>query len=368
MSIPSPHAASNPSVEAFSDRMLTAALGWMETMAAHVGLEMGWYRALADAAGGLTAPELARATESDPRYTREWLELEAAYGIATVDDPGATVDERRYRLPGGAAEVLLDGDSLAFLGPLAQMLAASGLRMDELVSAYRHGGGVSWSRFGKLAREAQADMNRPWLASLPDVFGRIERVGEVLRRPKARIADVGSGAGWSSIALARAYPAVRVHGFDVDEPSVLMARENAERAGVAERVQFHLRDAARLPEHGAFDAAFAFESLHDMPHPVAVLTAMKDAVGDDGLIVVMDEAVGAHLQSPGDDIDRLMYGYSLFVCLPDGMSHPSSAGTGTVMRPPVLAHYAKEAGLTLDVLHDEFGFWRFYELRSADRD
>ncbi len=32
-----------------------------------------------------------------------------------------------------------------------------------------------------------------------------------------------------------------------------------------------------------------------------------------------------------------MYGFSLLVCLPDGMSSPPSAGTGTVMRPDTFA-------------------------------
>lgn len=51
------------------------------------------------------------------------------------------------------------------------------------------------------------------------------------------------GQGWSSIALARAFPQVRVDGFDLDEASVLAARRNAVSAGVADRVTFHVRDA-----------------------------------------------------------------------------------------------------------------------------
>ena len=41
-----------------------------------------------------------------------------------------------------------------------------------------------------------------------------------------------------------------------------------------------------------------------------------------------------------------MYGFSTLVCLPDGMSHPGSVGTGTVMRPSVLEGYAREAGFS----------------------
>ena len=59
-----------------------------------------------------------------------------------------------------------------------------------------------------------------------------------------------------------------------------------------------------------------------------------------------------------------MYGFSLFVCLPDGMSSQPSAGTGTVMRPDTLRSYAQQAGFrdleTLPI--EDFGFWRFYRL------
>ena len=54
----------------------------------------------------------------------------------------------------------------------------------------------------------------------------------------------------------------------------------------------------------------------------------------------------------------------MLICLPDGMAHQPSAGTGTVMRPQTLLGYAREAGFT-DVTTrpiEDFGVWRFYRL------
>lgn len=81
-------------------------------------------------------------------------------------------------------------------------------------------------------------------------------------------------------------------------------------------------------------------------------------------MIIMDEAVAPEFTAPASDIDRLMYGFSLLVCLPDGMAHPGSAGTGTVMRSAKLGEYAEKAGFTaVDVLPiEDFGFWRFYRL------
>ena len=109
-----------------------------------------------------------------------------------------------------------------------------------------------------------------------------------------------------------------------------------------------------------------FECLHDMPHPVDALRAAHRIVRPGGVVVVMDEAVGDELTAPGDDVERLMYGISMLICLPDGMSHQPSAGTGTVFRPPTLRAYAREAGFSdVEVLPiSDFGFWRFYQLHS----
>lgn len=345
-----------------ADRVVEGVLGWMQTMSIHLGIELGWYAALA--AEPRTAPELAAATGTSARYAREWLEQQAAYDILVVDDADAPAEERRFSLPADRAEVLLDASSLAFAGPLATMVAASAAQMPRIVEAYRTGGGVSWEQLGELARTSQADVNRPWFESLPAELAKLPDIHALLGGPGARLADVGTGAGWSAIALAKAYPGLEVVGVDIDAPSIEMARRNAAEAGVDDRVRFVHDDAANLGAHGPFDVAIALECVHDMPYPVAVLTAMREAVRDDGAVLVLDEAVGEHFTPDAGDVERLMYGYSLFICLPDSMSHPQSAATGTVIRPSILADYARRAGFAgAETVLDEFGFWRLYRLR-----
>lgn len=350
------------SVEALGNRLLAAALGTVDMFSIYLGDRLGWYRRLA-ADGPSTPGELAERTGTHARYAQEWLEQQAATGLIAVQDAPAPA-HRRYSLPPATVEVLTDERSLSYLAPLARMFAAAGGQLPSLLKAYRTGGGVAWAQYGRDARESQADMNRPWYEqALPDALAGVPALDSVLRRPAVRIADVGCGAGWSSIALAQAYPAASIDGYDVDDISVETARANAATAGVAERVRFTLGDAARLPE-AAYDAVFAFECVHDMPRPVDVLAAAARALTPEGCIVVMDEAVAESFTAPADDLDRLMYGFSLLVCLPDGMAHPPSAATGTVMRPDTLRKYAHDAGLdTFEILPiEDFGFWRFYRL------
>lgn len=354
-------ATESTSVDAFVERLFGAVLGAQEIQAVYLGRRLGWYDALAEA-GPMTSVELARRTGSQERYAREWLEHQAVSSYLLVDDESAAPEERRFRLPAGHAEVLTDIDSEAFVAPLADIVGALGVHLDELATVYRDGGGVSWDALGDGAREAQAAANRPlFLHALGrDLLPQVPDLHEVLTSG-ARIADVGTGAGWSAIGLARAYPNVTVDGYDVDAPSVEQARRNAAEQGVEERVQFHVSDGAKV--EGTYDAVFAFECIHDMPDPVSVLGAMRRMAGNDGTVIVMDERVAEAFHAPGDEIERLMYGYSITCCLTDGLSHEHSVGTGTVMRPATLERYARDAGFAgIDVLPIENEFFRFYRL------
>jgi 2-polyprenyl-3-methyl-5-hydroxy-6-metoxy-1,4-benzoquinol methylase len=347
-----------------ADRLLSAVVGTFEAAAVDLGARLGWYRALVGTPS--TAPELAARTDTDPRYAREWLEQQAVAGYLTVDDAGADPDQRRYTLPEEHRAVLVDEVDPMYSAPLARVAMAFTRNVERLAEVYRTGGGLGWAEMGPDAREGQAAANRPFflgplvtevLPSLPDVDAALRAGG--------RVADVGCGLGWSSIGMATGYPAARVDGFDVDDPSVDEARRLAEEAGVAERVAFAVADVGALAADGRYDLVTAFECVHDLPDPVAVLAAMRRMARPGGTVLVVDERVAETFTAPGDEIERLMYGYSLTCCLPDALSTRPSVGTGTVMRPATLERYAREAGFRgAEVLPVEHDFFRFYRLHQ----
>ncbi|HWS59141.1 MAG TPA: methyltransferase domain-containing protein, partial [Actinotalea sp.] len=131
-----------------------------------------------------------------------------------------------------------------------------------------------------------------------------------------------------------------------------------------DRVRFTHADAAALPADGRYDVVTAYECVHDMPDPVGVLRAMRGMTGPQGYVLVVDERTAERLTAPAEPVERLLYGFSLVCCLPDGLSTEGSVGTGTVMRPDVLAGYASAAGFAwtevLAVEHDMFRFYRLH--------
>lgn len=90
---------------------------------------------------------------------------------------------------------------------------------------------------------------------------------------------------------------------------------------------------------------------------------MRSLLAEGGTVLVMDEKVGETFTAPGDELERLFYGFSVLCCLPTGMADSPSAGTGAVMRPSILRQYAQAAGFReVEVLPIEHDFFRLYRL------
>jgi 2-polyprenyl-3-methyl-5-hydroxy-6-metoxy-1,4-benzoquinol methylase len=354
-------AAPEPSArrDALVERLFGATLGALDVASVYIGVRLGLYGALRDR-GPSSAPELAEAAGLNERYVREWLEQQATTGILEVDD------ERRYSLPPGHDEALLEETSLNYIAPVGKLVVACLRPIDAVLAAYRSGDGVPYAEYGDDLHEGQAEFTRPMFENLlgSDWFPGIPEVHERLQAdPPAQVADVACGQGFSTIAIARAYPKVRVDGLDLDEASIEAARENLAGGGIEDRVTFHHRDAADPGLRGQYELVYMHESLHDMSYPVEVLRACRDLLAEGGSVVVADERVPESFSASGDDIERLCYGFSILHCLPVGMVGEGAAGTGTVMRADTVRRYAEEAGFrVVEVLPIENDFYRFYRL------
>lgn len=350
--------------QALVERLFAATIGMLELASIHIGNRLGLYRALADG-GDATPGELAHRTGAHERYLREWLEQQAVAGLLTVDridgEPGA----RRYALPAAHHPVLVEEEDLNHLAPIATLAVGVLGPMDVLLEAFRTGAGVAYEAYGADTREGIAAINRPmfvnllggWLAAIPQVDERLRA------EPPARVADVACGSGWSSIAIARAYPTVIVDALDADAASIEAAHAAVTAAGLTGRVRPAVHDASDMELLGRYDLVTIFEALHDMNHPVDALRTAREMLAEGGSVLIGDERVADRFTAPGDELERFNYGWSVLHCLAVGMLDPDSAGTGTVIRADDVRSYATQAGFTqVEILPIENAFWRFYRL------
>jgi 2-polyprenyl-3-methyl-5-hydroxy-6-metoxy-1,4-benzoquinol methylase len=344
-------------------RLFESAVAAMEMACVYLGVRLGLYDALATPR---TASGLAQTAGIDERYAREWLEQQAISGLVTVVTPGDG-STRVYGLSPDQAASLGDQESPLYAGSMALLLGGLGVALPLLPDVYRSGAGIPFGAYGDDVRIGQGMFNKgaylgqltqEWLPGLGDVSG-------LLVRPGAVALDLGCGVGWSSVALARAYPGLRVLGLDSDDASVMDARTHAVEAGVAGRVDFEVSSADRLPEGTQADVALFLESLHDMAHPVASLRAVRGALRPGGAVVVVDERAEEEFAPDGSPVERLLASASVLHCLPVGRSEPGSAATGALLRPATLRAYAAEAGFTsVEVAPIEHDVFRFYVLRD----
>ncbi|MGE0229904.1 MAG: cyclopropane-fatty-acyl-phospholipid synthase family protein [Dehalococcoidia bacterium] len=121
--------------------------------------------------------------------------------------------------------------------------------------------------------------------------------------PNRTLLDVACGQGASAIALAREYGCSAL-GVDLSARNVEIARGDAERAGVADRVRFEVGDAEWLRvDDETFDAVLCECAFCTFPSKEAAAREFARALRPGGVVCVTDVTLDGRL--PGD-LDTLL--------------------------------------------------------------
>ncbi len=348
-------------LEQFAERLLNETNAAMSCLNIWLGYRLGLFRVLADN-DGLTPKELATQTGCSERYVREWLECMTAGGYIVQQSI-----EGPFSLPPEHAAVLADHDHALFALPFVCFIPNLAGALPQLEDAFRTGGGVPFEAYGGGAREVIEESNRTmfindyvkkWLPMLPDIAERLEAGG--------RVVEVGCGAGWSSIALAKGFPRARIDAIDADPASIEEARCNAKQAGVSAQIRFICSAIEGVSMRNGYDLVTAFECIHMMAHPVQALRVMRRLVSSNGAVLVAEKAVEDTLEENCSFIGHLSYNLSVLHCLPQAMLFQDTAGTGGLLGPSKLERYSGDAGFSkIETLPIENSLLRFYRLTST---
>jgi Methyltransferase domain len=241
-----------------------------------IGDQLGLYKRLAE--GSTDVETLARKTETDPRYLREWLSAQAASGYVEYD--AAT---QRFSMSEEQAMALAQEGSPAFIPGAFQVSIAIFKAIPKMMQAMRTGLGLGWHEHDASLFHGTERFFRPGYAAnlVSSWIPALEGIGARLKAG-AKVADVGCGHGASTIIMAQAYPKSTFNGFDYHAPSVEVARAAAVKAGVADRAKFEVSKAKDFPGK-AYDLVAVFDCLHDMGDPAQAGEArLRDVVTKGG--------------------------------------------------------------------------------------
>lgn len=144
------------------------------------------------------------------------------------------------------------GDALAAsAGPVVGLARAFLRQADELIENPGRSG--AWDQVDVPLLQSIGRLSMGIAGAVRAAEARLPGLRDRLAAPGARILDVGTGAGWLTIALAQAYERATVVGIDVFEPALALARSNVAQSGTRERVELRLLDAAHLDDREGYD-------------------------------------------------------------------------------------------------------------------
>lgn len=180
--------------------------------------------------------------------------------------------------------------------------------------AARRGGGEplqyvlgAWEFYGREFR-----LTRDTLIPRPETEQLVEAVIAAwrLRGAAGRFLDVGTGSGAIAVTLAAEMPGTRGVAVDLSAGALAVARENARRAGVADRLLFVRGDLfSALKTGGAFDVVVSNPPYIPEAEWKALPPEVRDfeppealRAGPDGLSVIrrLVASAGAHLKAGGE--------------------------------------------------------------------
>jgi ubiquinone/menaquinone biosynthesis C-methylase UbiE len=327
-------------LEQFMNKMVGDMAAAMSGSLIITGVKLGLYGKLAQI-GPATSSELANELGLDERYVREWLAAQAASGF--VDYDAAT---ERFSMNPEQMMALANEDSPVYVAPAFELIASTYIDEPKITEAFQSGAGVGWHEHHECLFRGCEKFFRPgyranlveaWLPALDGVVEKLERGGKV--------ADIGCGAGASTILMAAAFPNSEFVGFDYHDKSIDRAREAAEEAGYLPNLSFEVAKAKEAPG-SEFDLVTCFDCLHDMGDPVGAARHVREMLKPDGTFMIVEPMAADDLTGNINPVGRMYYSASTMICTPGSKAQEVGLALGAQAGEARLKEVLTKAGFT----------------------
>ena len=134
-----------------------------------------------------------------------------------------------------------------------------------------------------------------------------------LLKPGQRVLDFGCGPGTISVGLAKAVEPGELHGIDLEESQIEIAKAAAAAGGHA-NATFHVGSVTELPfEDGHFDVAHCHAVLMHVPDSNVALAEIKRVLKPGGIIASREAIIASSFLAPAPE--QIETGWNTFANL-----------------------------------------------------
>lgn len=157
--------------------------------------------------------------------------------------------------------------------------------------------------------------------------GGTEEVDKIVNRVPLggkQVMDLGCGAGGITLYLAEKYDVANIVGFDVEQPSITLARQRQENSPAAMRVDFIQGAAGALPfADNSFHVIFSKDALIHVPDKHFIVNEIFRTLKPGGTFVASDWLISS-AEKPSQNINNWLESEG-FEFLPGTQSEYESA-------------------------------------------
>jgi predicted ester cyclase/2-polyprenyl-3-methyl-5-hydroxy-6-metoxy-1,4-benzoquinol methylase len=271
------YSMSQPTPELFIDTVFA----YQKTAAIKAAIGLGMFTAIGNEAK--TVEAISKSMGAAPKGVRVLCDYLTVQGFFKKQGD-------RYELT-EASHVFLDGRSPAYMGGVVDFMASP-----ELIRTFLEDP-VAYVRNGGATGSATLDPDHPlWVtfakAMVPFMAPLAQAVAEQVANwsPAPRkVLDIAAGHGMFGIAVGKAVPQAEIVAVDW-EPVLAVAKENAEKAGIADRYRTIAGSAFEVEYGSDYDLILLPNFLHhfDKETCVALLKKVKESLKPAGKVLAVE--------------------------------------------------------------------------------